>query len=72
MNLIANAADRLLGAIVPHATAAAFSCPRGCIRYTDGCFPDPQRGGGFYWYDCCKVITTGGPCGTCGFTVWPC
>jgi hypothetical protein len=69
MNFIASAADRLLGVIVPRATAAAFSCPPGCERYTDGCFP---HNGGYYWYDCCKVTKTGGNCNHCGYTVWTC
>jgi hypothetical protein len=69
MSLIANAADRLLGAIVPQATAAAFSCPTGTERYTLGCYPN---GNSWYWYDCCKVVRTGVPVGHCGFTSWQC
>jgi hypothetical protein len=69
MSVIANAADRLLGAIVPRATAVAFVCPPGCYRYTDACYPHL---GGFYWYDCCKVTATGKDCNHCGFTAYTC
>jgi hypothetical protein len=74
MNFIANAADRLLGVIVPQATAAAFNCPPGSVRYTYGCEAKALPSGrvGYYWYDCCKRIDNGQPTGNCGFTVWPC
>jgi len=75
MSLIANAADKLLGAIVPRATAAAFSCPPGTERYTYGCLPDYNSSGtllGYFWYDCCKVVKTGQKIGHCGFTSWQC
>jgi hypothetical protein len=73
MGLIDKAADRLLGAIVPRATAVAFSCPPGTERYTYGCLEDTSPSHfGWYWYDCCKVVATGQHVGFCGFTSWQC
>jgi hypothetical protein len=70
MSLIANAADRLLGAIVPRATAAAWSCASGWYRVTCGCAPGTD--GGCVWFDeCCQ--DNGPLCdGICLSTVWTC
>lgn len=64
MSLIATAADRLLGAIVPRATAEATSCPSGCHRQTCYC-------AGGHWYDRC-VNSSGGTCKGCFRTVYTC
>jgi hypothetical protein len=75
MNLLENAADRLLTAIVPHAKAAAWSCPPGCFRRTCGCYADSS---GAYWYDWCAEDRDGvTPCTAnhqkqCLKTVWTC
>jgi hypothetical protein len=70
MSLIANAADRLLGVIVPRATAAAWSCASGYYRVTCFCGPNPN-GSGCVWYDqCCQ--DNGPSCGLCISTVWSC
>ena len=37
MSFIAKAADSLLSAIVPHATAEAWTCPNGCHRVNCYC-----------------------------------
>lgn len=64
MSLIATAADRLLSAIVPRATAAAWSCASGCHRVTCQC-------AGGKWYDSC-VNTKGYECSPCRVTTWSC
>ena len=64
MSFITTAADRLLGAIVPRANAAALTCPSGCSRVTCDC------AGGF-WYDAC-VKSSGVECVHCTKTVWTC
>jgi hypothetical protein len=64
MSLIATAADRLLSAIVPRASAAAWTCPSGCNRTTCDC-------AGGYWYDNC-VKPDGVECKHCTITVWTC
>jgi hypothetical protein len=69
MSLIANAADRLLSAIVPRTTAAAWSCPPGCVRKTCYC---GAHSGGYYWFDECVSSTGGYSCKTCTATVWTC
>jgi hypothetical protein len=63
MSLIANAADRLLSVIVPHATADAWSCPSGCSRQTCTC-------SGGHWYDSC--VKKGNLCTTCRVTTYTC
>lgn len=70
MKLIANAADRLLGAIVPRATADAWSCPPGCVRQTCNCTTILDVGS--YWYDRCVSSVTGAICMYCTKTVWTC
>ena len=50
MSLIANVADRMLSVVVPHASAAAWSCAPGCHRVLCG------SGGGCingHWYNIC-------------------
>jgi len=69
MSLVAKAADSLLSAIVPRATAAAWSCPAGCVRQTCSCV---TNGGGSYWYDRCISSRTGALCTLCRPTVWTC
>lgn len=75
MTLIANAADRLLAAVVPHARAAAWSCPAGCYRRTCGCY---VSGSGAYWYDWCAATDdpsracTNTGVRSCMKTVWAC
>jgi hypothetical protein len=64
MTLIANAADRLLAAIVPHAEAAAWSCPPGCVRQTKGCGCFTTEAGS-YWYQRCVSADTGAVCVGC-------
>jgi hypothetical protein len=64
MSLIATAADRILGAIVPRTSAAANNCPSNCFRTTCYC------SGGF-WYDRC-VRQSGNQCTGCFKTVYPC
>jgi hypothetical protein len=71
MSLVANAADRLLGVIVPRATAAAWSCPPGCARKTCYCGYD-KTAGGYYWYDECVSTTGSYSCKSCTATVWSC
>ena len=71
MTLIANAADRLLAAIVPHAEAAAWSCPPGCIRKTAGCGCWTTASGS-YWYQRCVSTRTGAECVGCRQTVHVC
>jgi hypothetical protein len=70
MSLIASAADRLLGAIVPRATASALTCPSGFYRVTCFCkeiAPDGPK----VWYDaCCQ--DNGPGCYACEYTVWTC
>ena len=68
MSLMANAADRLLGAIVPRMSAAAWSCPPGCHRKT--CFCSAGTSGA-YWFDSC-VNDNGASCTGCRQTVWTC
>ena len=68
MNLIANVADRLLGVIVPRATAAALVCPPGCHRKTCYCKTTSK---GAFWYDSC-VDDTDHACIGCTKTVWTC
>jgi len=64
MSIVVNAADRLLGAIVPRATAAALTCGAGYHRVTCQCV------GGYFHDACC---TAGNKyCTTCVKTVWPC
>jgi len=63
MSLIANAADRLLSVIVPHATADAWSCPSGCSRQTCTC-------SGGHWYDSC--VKNGNLCTNCRVTTYTC
>jgi hypothetical protein len=63
MSIVAKAADRMLTAVVPRATASAVSCTNGCWRATCYC-----RYG--YWYDHC--ISSHGECHACFKTVWPC
>lgn len=70
MSLIASTADRLLGALVPRAKAAAWSCPPGCHRKTCGCFPGNH--GGFYWFDSCVSTVGGHSCKGCTQTAWQC
>lgn len=48
MGFIVSAADRLLGAIVPRATAEAVFCPSGCSKQTCFC------SGGFIFARCVK------------------
>lgn len=72
MSLIANAADRLLGAIVPRATADAWSCPPGCVR--QNC-PNACRanGGGAYWWNLCVAARDPSQhCTICRQTSWTC
>jgi len=64
MTLIATAADRLLGAIVPRASAAANNCPAGCFRQTCFC-REPV------WWDRC-VSATGLQCTGCFSTIYQC
>jgi hypothetical protein len=74
MTLIANAADRLLGAFVSRVTAAATSCAPGCHRQTCGCYPDQHGNGAWYWYDKC-VNAFNQPCTNpsgCWETGWVC
>jgi hypothetical protein len=66
---ITAAADRLLGAFVPRATAAAFSCPSGYYRVTCFCGLAPNQD--FVWYDkCCQ--DNGPNCHGCAPTARSC
>ena len=69
MSLIANTADRLLGALVPHAKAAAWNCPGGCGRKTCYC---GWNGHAYVWYDECISTRGGYSCKSCTATVWGC
>jgi hypothetical protein len=72
MVLIAHAADRLLGAIVPRATAGAWSCPPGCVRKTchNGC---RATANGAYWFDYCVAARDPSQsCTGCRQTAWTC
>jgi hypothetical protein len=69
VKLITMTADRLLGAIVPHATAAAWSCPSGCVRRTCYC---GWNGHGYVWYNDCVSSRGGYACKVCTATVWTC
>jgi hypothetical protein len=64
MSFIATAADRILGAIVPRASAAANNCPGTCFRTTCYCH-------NHYWFDRC-VHRTSGQCTGCFQTVYRC
>jgi hypothetical protein len=70
MTIVANAADRLLAAIVPRATAAAWSCTSGCHRKSCGCLPNPQ--GTHYVWDKCLHNASNQLCKPCTLTVYPC
>jgi hypothetical protein len=69
MNMIANAADRLLGIVVPRARAAAWSCPPGCHRVTCSC---QVTNDGAYWFDQCQDNYGENCLVTCQQTVWTC
>jgi hypothetical protein len=66
MSLITVAADRILGAIVPRASAAANNCPGNCFRQT--CYCNKSN---HYWYDRC-VSSSGPQCTGCFRTVYRC
>jgi hypothetical protein len=66
MSLIATAADRILGAIVPRTSAAANNCPGTCFRQT--CYCDKKSG---FYFDRC-VHTTGPECVGCFQTLFRC
>jgi hypothetical protein len=74
MSLIANVADRLLAAVVPRGTAAAWSCPAGCGRKTCYCGYGQPSGypKGYYWFDECVSTVGGYSCQSCRITVWTC
>jgi hypothetical protein len=64
MSLVTKAADRLLGIIVPRATAEAWSCPSGCHRLKCYCL-------GGHVYDRCLNNVAGKPdCTGCRYTVY--
>jgi len=65
MSLIAKAADSLLSAVVPRATAAAWSCAAGCHRVTCYCL-------GHHYYDACINNATGATCHSCRYTAYTC
>ncbi len=65
MSLVAKVADRLLSAVVPHATAAAWTCPAGCHRVTCYCLSG-------HWYNACINNATGYQCTYCRWTVYTC
>lgn len=65
MSLIATAADRMLGAIVPRADAEAASCPGGCFRQTCYCSTKYHK-----WYNRC--VNTVRECVGCFITVYSC
>ncbi len=66
MKLFANAADKLLSAIVPRATAAAWTCNSGCHRVTCFCYQH-------HYYDKCANNVFGKPdCKSCSYTVYTC
>jgi hypothetical protein len=67
MSLVAKAADSLLSAIAPHATAEAWTCPSGCHRVRcKGCFSG-------HIYDYCANNVLGRPnCTGCRYTVYTC
>jgi hypothetical protein len=71
MRFIMAAADRLLAAIVPNTTAAAWSCPVGSVRSTCYCLC-PSQSGTHYWYDKCVSTLTGGVTKGCTKTVYTC
>ena len=72
MTFIANAADRLLGAIVPRATAAAWTCPPGCVRIN--CNPACRATtSGAYWFNLCVASKDHNQiCTGCRQTAWTC
>jgi hypothetical protein len=70
MGLITNAADRLLSAIVPRATAAGWTCPSGCARHTCFCECADSSPTGYYHDWCLK--SDGEICINCTVTVWEC
>jgi hypothetical protein len=71
MRLITNAADRLLAAIVPNTTAAAWSCGTSSARSTCYCFC-PNSGHSGHWYDKCVSTVTGQVTKSCTITTYTC
>jgi len=68
MSLVTKAADSLLSAIVPRATAEAWTCPAGCHREWCGCRAHHV----YNW--CVNNIVGKPPClnGACKYTVYTC